>query len=128
MRGERRWAAEPRRLAASFGFAFDGLQYLARTQPNWRIHLAAVLGASGAGALFQISPAEWSVLVLTIGLVLAVEAVNSAVERAVDAQGGPPSLVAKQAKDASAAAALLAAGTSLLVAAFIFGPRLLGVT
>lgn len=120
-------AVDPRRLAASFGFAFEGLQYLARTQANWRIHVVAALGAGVAAGLFQVSPVEWAVLVLTIGLVLAVEAVNTAVERAVDAQGGPPSVMAKQAKDASAAAALVAAGTSLLVAAFIFGPRLAGV-
>jgi len=129
MRRERawqRWAVDPRRLAASFGFAFEGLQYLARTQPNWRIHVAAAFGAGIAAGLFRVSPAEWAVLVLTIGLVLAVEAANTAVERAVDAQGNPPSVMAKQAKDVSAAASLVAAGTSLLVAAFIFGPRLAG--
>jgi len=123
-RAWQRWAVDPRRLAASFGCAFEGIQYLARTQPNWRIHVVAALGAGVAAGLFQVSPTEWAVLVLTIGLVLAVEAVNTAVERAVDAQGGPPSIMAKQAKDLSAAAALVAAGTSLLVAAFIFGPRL----
>jgi diacylglycerol kinase len=116
-----------RRLTASFGFALEGFRYITQTQPNWRIHLAAAAGAVVAGIALQVSPTEMAVLGLAVGLVLALEAVNTAVECTIDSQGGAPSMMAKHAKDASAGAVLVAAGTSLFVAVLIFGPRIVAL-
>jgi diacylglycerol kinase len=124
-RPRRRSAFNPARLLTSFAFALEGLGYVARTQPNWRIHLAAAACAATAAIGLQVSPIEMAVLALAVGLVLAFEAVNTAIECAIDAQGGGPTILAKHAKDASAGAVLIAAATSVVVAAVIFGPRIL---
>jgi len=113
-----------RRLAA-FGFAWDGLRYISRTQPNWRIHLAIASVALVLGFILRVTPTELAVLALTIGFVLALECVNTAVESAVDALGGAPSFAAKCAKDSAAAAVLVGATFAVIVGAIIFAPRLL---
>jgi diacylglycerol kinase len=90
-----------------------------------QIHLVATALVVGAAVYWRVSPVEWAILALTIGLVLALEAMNSAVEATIDAFGQPPSTLAKRAKDAAAGSVLLGAIIAVVVAAAIFGPRLL---
>jgi diacylglycerol kinase len=117
-----------RRLGRSFGYAFAGARYVFETQPNWRIHLYAAGLTIATGLALGVSAAEMAVLALTIGMVLACEAFNTAIEAAVDAATEDRySLAAKRAKDSAAAAVLVAACTSAAVGLFILGPRLIGV-
>jgi diacylglycerol kinase len=117
-------AFSPSRFWRSFLFAWEGVLYTSRSQPNWRIHLTAAAVVVIAGAALRLPLVELALLALTIGLVLTAEAVNTAVESTVDALGGGYSLPAKHAKDAAAAAVLIAAATSLVVGALLFIPRL----
>ena len=111
----------------ALGYAGAGLVFITRTQPNWRVHLGAGVVAITAGFLLRFSPDELVMVVLAIGLVFTAEAVNTAVEAAVDAMERPPSAAAKHAKDAAAASVLVAALTSLAVAGLLFGPKLLAL-
>lgn len=112
------------RLQRSLGFAWEGVLHVTATQPNFRIHLVLALAACAAGFGLGIDRAEWAALWLVIGLVLSLECMNTAVEATIDSLGGPPSISAKRAKDAAAAAVLLGALTSIAVGLAIFGPRL----
>ena len=67
---------------------------------------------------------EWGLLVLAIGLVWTAEALNSAVEFAVDLASPDYHELAGKAKDVAAGAVLLAALTAIAVAACVFGPRI----
>ena len=116
-----------RRRVASFGFAWEGVRYIARTQPNWRIHCALAVVAVGLALILRVQPVELALLMFTIGFVLALECVNTAVESAIDAMGGPPSFAAKCAKDTAAAGVLVAAVAALAVGALIFAPRLIAL-
>ncbi len=113
------------RTARSFRYALAGLLYLARTQPNFRVHLVAAVAALGAGAVLQISSIETAALLLTIGLVLVTEALNTAIEAVVDLASPGPHPLARIAKDAAAAAVLIAALIAVLVGLTVLGPRLL---
>ena len=117
-------AFSPGRFWRSFLFAWEGILHISRSQPNWRIHLVAASGVIALGVVLRVPASELAILVLTIGLVLTAEAVNTAVESAVDAMGGTQSLPSKHAKDAAAGAVLLAAATSVVVALLLFVPRL----
>lgn len=108
----------------SFQAAWRGLDYLIRTQPNVWVELAAVVVVCAFGIWLRISGLEWALLVLTFGAILALEAVNTAIETAVDLASPHYHVLAKVAKDTAAAALLLAVFSSMGVAAFIFGPRL----
>ena len=116
-----------RRRVAAFGYAWEGIRYATRTQTNWRIHLVVAAAVVVLAALLRVQPVELAVLALTIGFVLALESVNTAVESAIDAVGGPPSFAAKCAKDCAAAAVLIGAITAVVVGTIIFGPRILAV-
>jgi diacylglycerol kinase len=113
-----------RRILWSFTFAFAGLSHLVRTQSNVWVHLSAAAGVAVLSAVLGIGGAELAVLVLAIGLVLVAEAVNTAVEAAVDLATPDVHPLARVAKDTSAAAVLLAALTAAVVGVLILAPRL----
>ncbi|MBD5217543.1 MAG: diacylglycerol kinase family protein [Bacteroidales bacterium] len=109
----------------SFGFAFQGIATLFRTQPNAAIHLLAAVLAVALGFCLHISALEWCVIVIIIGAVLAAEALNSAVEMLADKVSPEFSPLIKNAKDLAAAAVLFLAFTAIIIAAIIFIPRLI---
>lgn len=104
--------------------ALNGVAYTVRTQRNTWIELAAAAVVTAAGIWLKITALEWAVLALTVGLVLALEAVNSAVEAVVDLASPGHHELARIAKDCAAGAMIFAVLASLGVAAAIFGPRL----
>lgn len=115
------------RIARSFAFAFAGLRYLLRTQANFWVHLMAALLVVVLAAVFGLRGAELAVLALAIGLVLVLEALNSALEALVDLASPEIHPLAKVAKDVAAAAVLLAAGTAVVVGLAVLLPRLLSL-
>ncbi len=113
------------RIVRSFRFAGEGVTYLLRTQPNFWVHcLAAAVVIVFAMAL-GAPAAEAGVLILAIGLVLACEAFNSAIEAVVDLASPDYDPLAKIAKDTAAAAVLLVAFAAAMVGLLVLGPRLL---
>ena len=114
-----------RRIVRSFGFAFAGLGYLARSQSNVWVHLLAALLVALLAALLGLRGAELAVLVLAVGLVLVAEAINTSIEAMVDLASPRVDPLARIAKDVGAAAVLLAAATSVLVGLAVLLPRLL---
>ena len=107
----------------SFICAVNGLVYTLRTQRNTRIELVATVAVIAAGVWLRIRPAEWGLLALTVGMILALEAVNSAIEALVDLVSPEYHELARIAKDCAAGAMLFAVLGALGVAASIFGPR-----
>lgn len=63
-------------------------------------------------------------LVLTVGAVITLELVNTAIERAVDLVTGEFHPLAKAAKDIAAAAVLVAAGLAVIIGVLLFWPHL----
>ena len=108
----------------SFKAALAGVWYTLRTQPNAWIELAAFALIVAAGWWFAIHPIEWAMLGLTVFLILAMEAVNTAVEATIDLVSPRYHPLAKIAKDTAAGAMIFAVLGSLWVAIAIFGPRL----
>jgi diacylglycerol kinase (ATP) len=108
----------------SFRVAVAGAIYTLRTQPNTWIELVAIAVVIAAGLWLGISRLEWAMVGLTCALVLALEAVNTAVEAIVDLVSPGYHPLARIAKDTAAGAMVFAIVGSLCVAGFIFGPRL----
>lgn len=117
-----------KRLAKSFVYAFRGITYCIKNERNMRIHLcfaAFMFGFLTIHDFFEVSRAEFAILVLVSALVMALEAVNTAVEKTVDlASGGELCHLAKLAKDAAAGAVFIAAIGSVAVGLLIlFQPQ-----
>ncbi|MCT7952611.1 diacylglycerol kinase family protein [Ancylothrix sp. C2] len=119
------WQVAPN-LWISFKYAWAGLVYAFRTQRNFRIHVLLGSVAIGLGFFLQRSHVEMAVIGLTIGAVLAMELINTALESVVDlAVQQSYHELAKIAKDCAAGAVLVSAFAAILVAGSILLPPLL---
>lgn len=108
----------------SFKAALAGARHTLLTQPNAWIELTAIAVVTLVGWLLGLAALEWALLALTFSLVLALEAVNTAVEATIDLVSPHYHPLAKIAKDAAAGALVFAVLGSMGVATAIFGPRL----
>jgi undecaprenol kinase len=111
----------------SFGFALEGVSYLIRTQRSAQIEIAIGAVVIAVAAWLHITTLEWAVLVLAMALVLALEALNTAIELAVTLASPERHPLAKAAKDVAAAMVLIAAVGSVVVGAFVLGPRVASI-
>jgi diacylglycerol kinase (ATP) len=114
------WLAE---RAQSFAYAGRGLAHLAR-EPNAQIHFAAGAAVVALGAWLGVSRRDWALLALAIGLVLASEALNSALEALSDRLAPDHHELVAKAKDLSAAGVLVASLAAAVVGLVVLGPPL----
>jgi diacylglycerol kinase len=115
---------EGARRATGFRAAFTGLRRLVTSERHFQIHLIAATCAVIMAAILDFSRLEWAILLVTIGLVLVAEGLNSAIERAIDTTTPSFHPLAKTAKDIAAAAVLIAAIISVIVGFLLYGPKL----
>ncbi len=109
---------------ASFKYALAGWLYMLRFQKNTRIQAVASIAVVLLGLWLGITPVEWAIMLLTIGMEWMAEFVNAAIEAAVNLSGPVPHPMAKVSKDVAAAAVLLGAVVAVLVGLLILGPPL----
>ena len=107
----------------SFGYAFKGIKVLFKSQPNARIHAAITTMVIIFGLLFHLSLLEWAIIVLAIGLVLAAEAFNTALEYLTDLVSPDFHPMAGKVKDVSAGAVLISAICAAIMGLLIFIPK-----
>jgi diacylglycerol kinase len=109
----------------SFIHAFNGLGHTLRSEHNFRIHLFAGLVVVLCGVFVHLNSTEWCIVVLTIGLVLALEALNTAIEKLVDIVSPEYKKEAGLVKDIAAGAVLIAAIAAVITGIILFAPKLL---
>ena len=108
----------------SFGHAFNGLKILFKEEHNSRIQITLAIGVVIAGFFFKISPTEWIAIVLAIGFVLAMEAINSAIEGLADFVSPEKNEMIKKVKDLSTAGVLISAISAVVIGLMVFGPKI----
>jgi undecaprenol kinase/diacylglycerol kinase (ATP) len=108
----------------SFGFAFNGLKILIQEEHNARVHVFAAIFVVLAGFYFQLSSLEWLAIIFTIGFVLTLEIINSAIENIADFVSLGKNDSIKKIKDLSAAGVLISALTALAIGFIIFIPKI----
>ena len=108
----------------SFRYAAVGLRVLCRDR-NMLVHLLACVAVTVMGFWLKVSVEEWAILVLAASLVMGLEAMNSAIEFAVDLASPEFHELAAKAKDVASASVLIAALGAMIVGAILFLPRLL---
>lgn len=108
----------------SFAYAFSGIRLLLYGEHNMRIHLLAACVAIGAAFFFRVAAYEWLAIVLSIGLVISLEAINTAIEELADFVSPKRHPHIKKTKDIAAAAVLISAIAALAIGLIIFLPKL----
>lgn len=112
-----------RKTLRSFSHATRGLGY-AFTGRNFQIQFAIGLIVVIVSQYVGISKIEWLFVILAIGLVLALEATNSALEEVCNKFHPESHPHIALIKDLAAGAVLIASMTTAIVGAIIFLPYL----
>lgn len=109
----------------SFRCAFAGIWYTVKTQRNAQIHLSIATLIVILGLALKLTLAEWAILALTTGFVVATEMLNTVAEAAMDYATTDFNPQVKIIKDVAAGAVLVSAITAVIVGLLILGPPLL---
>ena len=114
-----------RNVLKSFKYAFSGISYVLKTSRNFKIQLIFAVTSLMIGFLLQISQRNYVILIATIMSVLILEILNTSIESLVDLVVKKEfSSLAKISKDTSAGAVLLASINSVIIAVYIFVPKI----
>ena len=109
----------------SFKYAFSGINYVLKTSRNFKIQLIFAITSLIIGFLLKISLCNYVILIATIISVLILEVLNTSIESIVDLVVKKEfSSLAKISKDTSAGAVLLASINSVIIAVYIFVPKI----
>lgn len=112
-------------FAESVGHALDGIFYTTNHERNFRIEIFFAIVVTIASFVFKVSLIEWCILVLVMGMILALEMINTAMERCVDLVTKDYKELAKIAKDVSAGAVFIMSMFSIIIGIIVFLPRIL---
>lgn len=108
----------------SFKYAFQGIFRTIKNERNIKVHILAVIAVILMGITYNISIIEWIVCVILFGLVISSELINTAIEHTVNLITNEENRLAKYAKDAAAGAVLVNAIISVIIAGFIWMPKI----
>jgi len=111
-------------IIKSFKYALTGIKEAFKSEKNMKVHFALAFLAIILAIILNLSPAEWAILILTIGLVLILELVNTSLEKIVDLVSPEIKEEARIAKDVAAAGVLVSAVVAILVGSFLFLPKI----
>lgn len=109
----------------SVGHALDGIQYTTTHERNFRIEIVFAIAVTIASFILKVSLIEWAILVLVIGMVLALELINTAMERCVDLVTKDYKELAKISKDVAAGAVFVMSIFSIVIGIIIFLPKII---
>ena len=108
----------------SFGYAWKGIRCCVGKEQNISFHLIAMVVTVIAGFLLEITRIDWMIVILCIGVVIAAELFNSAIEKLVDLVSPERHPIAGQVKDIAAGAVLVCAATAAIIGLIVFIPYL----
>ena len=112
-------------LLISFKYAFNGIYYVFKYSRNFKIQLVFASFTLILGFLLKISHLNYLILIATIMSVLILEIINTSIESLVDLIVQKKfNNLAKISKDTSAGAVLLASINSVIMALYIFFPKI----
>ncbi len=104
----------------SFRYAVHGIWYGIDGHSNFKVQIGVAGVVIAAGFLFRITPIEWCIILICIGMVLGLEMLNSAIESLVNLVTLERQPLAGRIKDIAAGAVLFVSIISLIVGIIIF--------
>jgi diacylglycerol kinase (ATP) len=107
----------------AFRFAWQGISFMLRTQPNAWFQIGIAVVVTAVGLAMELTAGEWCAAVLAMAGVWVAEALNTAIEAVVDLASPEHHVLAGQAKDVAAGAVFVATAAAGVVGLIVFGPR-----
>ena len=109
-----------RKFLKSFVYAFQGITTAIAGQRNLRVLISIAAAVVAAGFYYDITPVEWCIMLLCIGLVVGLELINSSIESLVDLVTMEKKPLAGKIKDMAAGAVLFVSVLSSIIGLIIF--------
>lgn len=109
----------------SVTFAAKGAIKLISTEHSIMVQFSLAILMTIAGFYFNISKTEWLFQILSIGLVMSIEGINTAVEKVADFIHPDYHERIGFIKDIAAGAVLFAAITAMIIGLIIYTPKFL---
>jgi diacylglycerol kinase (ATP) len=106
------------------GYALKGALILIKSEHSIQIQVIITILITIAGFYFDISKTEWMFQIISIGLVLSTEGLNTAIEGIADFVHPNFHNKIGYIKDVAAGAVLFAAFTAIIIAGFIYIPHI----
>lgn len=104
------------------GYAIKGAWLLLRHEPSIQVQFVISIFVTIAGFYFDITATEWMFQILSIGLVMATEGVNTAIENIADFVHADYHVKIGRIKDVAAGAVFFAAIVAVAVGLIIYLP------
>lgn len=119
-----------KRIRKSFGFASEGFAHAMKVEYNLQLFVPVYILVLILGFLLHILEWEWLALILSGGLFMATELLNTALERLSDVIDEERKLLGRRSfhvkmkatKDVAAAASLMSLISVIAVVCVVFGP------
>jgi diacylglycerol kinase (ATP) len=113
------------KMLRSFKFAYKGILTLIRQENNAKFHLLITVIVLLSGVYVKLSTTEWAIILTQIGIVWAVEAINTAIEKLCNFVSPEHQFVIGKVKDLAAAAVLIVAIVAGIVGILVFLPKII---
>ncbi|AUS07059.1 diacylglycerol kinase [Pseudotamlana carrageenivorans] len=107
----------------SVGYAFKGAVYLLKTEASIKIQCAIALIATLFGFIFNISTYEWMAQILSIGLVMSMEGINTSIEEIANFIHPEQHSKIGLIKDIAAGAVFIASVFACIIGLIIYLPK-----
>lgn len=115
-----------KRTLRTFKYSLDGLAYAYKNEQSMWIHALGSLFTIVLGFIYHLSLSEWAIIFIALGVILASELINTAIEAAVDLCTLEIHPLAKIAKDCGSAATFVLTLVSIVICLFVFVPYFMG--
>jgi diacylglycerol kinase len=106
----------------SFVYATRGIIVAFASERNLKIQVAIAALVVAAAFYFNVTTIEWCILLMSSGIVISLELINSSIENLVDLVTREQLPLAAKIKDISAGAVLVFSIVALVAGILIFGP------
>lgn len=114
-----------KRFLRSFMFSVDGLSYAFKNEQSLFIHALGSFFVVVVNILFKVDVTTWLLSILAMGVVLALELVNTAIEAVVDLVTLEIHPLAKIAKDCGSAATFVLTLCAIVMGIAIYVPYII---
>lgn len=115
------------RFFRSFGYSIEGLKYAYKYEQSMLVHVIATVCVIVANFFFRVNGTEWLITLLAIGMVLAAELINTAIEAVVDLVTLEIHPLAKIAKDCGSAATFVLAMMAAAMGVVVYVPYIINL-
>ena len=107
----------------SIGYAFKGAYLLITTEASLKVQFIIGIIVTIAGFYYNLSPTEWILQILTIGIIMALEGINTAIEEMADFVHPDQHKKIGLIKDLAAGAIFIFAITAVIIGIIIYFPK-----